>query len=112
MHDESMKKSLVHILALSLFLVNIAWAADSCAESVFGQVVEQTSVQSTGDSSPSKSTLDYDFCGHCAHASAHLVGLTPGSMLTEFNSVADNLCAQLKFFYSRIQQPPTQPPKA
>ncbi len=113
MHDGGMKKRLVHILALSLLLVNIAWAADSCAEAVFGQFIEQSAVQSSAeDNGPAKTIVDYDFCGHCAHASAHLVGLTQGAMLSEFNSVGDNLGVRLKFFYSRIQQPPTQPPKA
>ncbi|VAX13805.1 hypothetical protein MNBD_GAMMA24-563 [hydrothermal vent metagenome] len=112
MHDDGMKKRLVHMLALSLLLVNIAWAADTCAEAVFGQFTGHSSVQSAEDNGPIKTIVDYDFCGHCAHASAHLVGLTQGGMLAEFNSVGDNFCTRLKFFYSRIQQPPTQPPKA
>ncbi len=109
MHDVNMKKRLVHVLALSLFLVNIIWALDSGAESIAGQLVAQS--QSV-DNVPSKSIVDYDLCGHCAHASAHLVGLTQGGMPSEFNSVGNNPGARLKFFYSRIQQPPTQPPKA
>ncbi len=112
MHDGGMKKRLVHILTLSLLLVNIAWAADSCVEAVFGQFIGQPGVQSVENNDPAKTIVDYDFCGHCAHASAHLVGLTQGGMLAEFNSVGDNLGVRLKFFYSRIQQPPTQPPKA
>ncbi|HEB57455.1 MAG TPA: hypothetical protein ENI98_14365 [Gammaproteobacteria bacterium] len=112
MHDGGMKKRLVHILALSLLLVNIAWAADSCAEAVFGQFTGQSAVQAAEADGSSKTIVDYDFCGHCAHASAHLVGLTSGGMLAEVNSVGDNLGVRLKFFYSRIQQPPTQPPKA
>ncbi len=108
MHDTSMKKRLVYILALSLFLTNIVWAVDSSAEFISGQFASQ----SAENNAPSKSIVDFDFCGHCAHASAHLVALTQGGMLSGFHSVGGNLCTRLKFFYSRIQQPPTQPPKA
>ncbi len=107
-----MKKRLVHILALCLLLVNIAWAADSCAEAVFGQFSDSSEVQLAEDNEALNTIVDYDFCGHCAHASAHLVGLTQCAMLSGFNSASNNLGTRLKFFYSRIQQPPTQPPKA
>ncbi len=108
MHDNGMKKRLVHILALSLFLVNIVWAMDSGAEAISGQFAGQ----SVENNAPSKNIVDFDSCGHCAHASAHLIALTQGGMHSGFHSVGGNFCTRLKFFYSRIQQPPTQPPKA
>jgi len=107
-----MKKRLIHILVLSLFMVNIAWAVDSCAEAVFGQFIGQPAAQSAEDNVPTKSIVDYDFCGHCAHASAHLVGLPQSGMFSDFNQASNKLCSRLKSFYSCFQKPPTQPPKA
>ena len=114
MHDDGMKKRLIHILVLSLFMVNIAWAADSCAEAVFGQFISQSAAQSAedNDKAPVKSIVDYDFCGHCAHASAHLVGLPQSGMSSDFNPAGNKLCTRFQSFYSCFQKPPTQPPKA
>lgn len=93
---------LIGLIVIQL-LAPVAWAADSHAEALTGQHVDQTLPDGGTDSS----------CDHCCHASAHAVALLPdgASQQTMPTAPTRPSFAELPLS-SRSPKPPTPPPNA
>lgn len=84
----------IRLLLLGLFLSGnaSAWDMDNCGRDLVFDVGSasaaaapmQSAEDAAGEAPIPAGTIDMDLCGHCSHASAHLLGVAMGT--TAFNS--------------------------
>ena len=106
-----MRRFIATLLALSLLLGGVAWAADNCDEALLGTPDHLMDGSGDGKSSPQPSKAAADFCGHCAHGYAHLLGVLPPSGEVVLMNGTAHQPRVPRLHLSLIQQPPIQPPR-
>ena len=111
MHIARMHRFVATLVVLSLLLGGAAWAADNCDEALMGVADHLLDGNSDGKSSPQPAKSPADFCSHCAHGHAHLLGvLPPNGEIVLLNGMAHQARVP-RLHPSLTQRPPIQPPR-
>lgn len=100
-----MQRVIAFSLALSLLLVNVAWAVDVHSPDFVdhdGPIVYAGDLPDGGDIS---------HCDHCCHGAAHFQGVVAVPLAVDMNTSQNRIFFQASACHSRTTAPPTQPPR-
>ncbi len=101
-----MCRFIAHLLILSVFATNVAWAMDDCST----QYSSEVSVLALSGNLSSDNLSD-DVCDDPCVGWLHLVAITPGTKLDYSPFTCQEVVQTDISFYSLHQSPPIRPPQ-